>query len=302
LNQNLVSQLGSEANARFVDSCASQPGQSNDSPAAVACDYGDTSAQEVMVLYGDSYVEQWLPAFDALGKQDHFKVVAYVRYGCPFAAVIERDYLGSVDPGCATFRKNVIAAINAMVPPPSLTLLSEAQLPMEIAADGTPISLKTWANGIGSTLKQLKVKPVGVLQGTPTATNNPPTCLSAHLSHVQVCATPTSQAYSIARDKDDAAAVVASHAVVVNLSSLFCGARCPEVVSDQLVFADDVHIDRSYALQLSTALGSLVACMGIDVPPAQNPPGGILRALLGEMMEPSIATACKAVNSAPYDL
>ena len=125
LNQNLVSQLSSEANSRFVDTCASQPAGGNESPAAVACTYGDKSAQQSLVLYGDSYVEQWLPAFDALGKQYHFKVLAYVRYGCPFAAVPERDYLNSVDSGCAQFRHNVIAAINAMTPPPSLTILAE---------------------------------------------------------------------------------------------------------------------------------------------------------------------------------
>ena len=49
-------------------------------------------------------------------------------------------------------RHNVIAAINAMAPPPSLTVLSEAQLKVELAADGSTMSFKSWANGIRSTL------------------------------------------------------------------------------------------------------------------------------------------------------
>ena len=302
LNQNLVSQLASEANSRFVDSCASEPGQSNDSPAAVACNYGDASAPEAVVLYGDSYIEQWLPAFDALGKQYHFKVVAYVRYGCPFATVTERDYLGSVDPGCATFRQNVIAAINAMVPPPSLTLLSEAQLKVELGANGSTMSFKSWANGVRTTLEQLHVSPLGVLFGTPIATNTPNTCLSARLTRIQLCATPTSEAFSVTSDRDDEAAVVASHDEVVNLSSLFCGSRCPEVIDDQLVFADDDHVDRAYALQLGTAFGSLVGCIGTEVPAAESPPGGVLQSLLGGMTGPPIAAACKAAANAPYNL
>ncbi len=302
LNQNLVTQLGAEANSRFVDSCASEPGQSNDSPAAVACNYGDTSAPGAVVLYGDSYVEQWLPTFDALGKQYHFKVVAYVRYGCPFAAVSARDYLGSVDPGCAAFRHNVITAINAMAPPPSLTVLSEAQLKVELAADGSTMSFKTWANGIRSTLAQLHVSPLGVLFGTPIATNTPNTCLSARLTRIQLCATPTPQAYSVTSDRADEAAVTASHDEVVNLSSLFCGSRCPEVINDQLVFADDDHVDRSYALQLVPAFGSLIGCIGTEVPPAQNPAGGVLESLLGGMTGPPIAAACKAAASTPYNL
>ena len=199
LNQNLVSQLESEANFRFVDPCASEPGESNDSPAAVACKYGDTNAQEVMVLYGDSYVEQWLPAFDALGKQYHFKESAYVRYGCP----LRRGYRTRLSRLCRSRMCKVPAERNRGdkrdVPPPSLTLLAELQLNIELAANGSTMSFKTWANGIRSTLKQLDVKPLGVLIGTPIANNNPGTCLSAHLTHIQVCATPTSEAYSIAR-------------------------------------------------------------------------------------------------------
>jgi hypothetical protein len=302
LNQNLVSQLQAEPNSRFVDPCESEPGQANDSPAAVACTFGDSAAGQVMVLYGDSYVEQWLPAFDALGKQYHFKVVAYVRYGCPFAEVIERDYLNSIDPGCAKFRQNVIAAINAMVPPPSLTLLSELQMKVEQAANGSTMSYKTWANGIRSTLEKLKVRPLGVLLGTPIATNFPNDCLGAHLTHIQSCATPASQAYSVTRDRADSAAVVAGHAVPVDLSSLFCAQRCPEVINDQFVFADDVHVARSYAQQLTTALGSLVACIGTEVPAPQDPPGGILHSLLGGDTSSSLAAACRAADSAPYNL
>jgi hypothetical protein len=302
LNQNLVSQLSSEANSRFVDTCASQPAGGNESPAAVACTYGDKSAQQSLVLYGDSYVEQWLPAFDALGKQYHFKVLAYVRYGCPFAAVPERDYLNSVDSGCAQFRHNVIAAINAMTPPPSLTILAELQLKVEVAPNGSTLSYGAWATGIRSSLKQLTVKPVGVLFGMPIAASNPVTCLSAHVTHIQVCATPTTAAFTTARDKADAAAVRQSHDVVVNLSSLFCGAQCPDVIGNSLVFADQWHLDASYAQQLTTALGSLVGCMGAEVPSTQVQAGGILQSLLGNVTEPSITAACRAVGSSPYNL
>jgi hypothetical protein len=302
LNQNLVSQLQAEPNSRFVDSCASEPGESNDSPAAAACTYGDSAASQVMVLYGDSYVEQWLPAFDALGKQDHFKVVAYVRYGCPFAEVTARDYLNSIDPGCALFRQNVIAAINAMVPPPSLTLLSELQMSVEQAANGSTMPYKTWANGIRATLEKLKARPLGVLLGTPIAANFPNQCLGQHLTHIQDCATPAPQAFSVTRDRDDLSAVTAGHGVPLDLSSLFCAQRCPEVINDQFVFADDVHVNKTYAQQLTTALGSLVACIGTQVPPAQNPPGGVLQLLLGGKPSSSLTAACRAANSAPYNL
>jgi hypothetical protein len=302
LPSNLVSQLSSENNSRFVDPCESQPSTGNTSSAPTACSFGDTGSSQVMVLYGDSYAEQLIPAFAALGRADHFKIVVYVRYGCDFANVIDRDYLNTVDPGCVPFRNKVISAINAMNPAPSLTLLAEAQFPVQQAANGSTMSFKTWAAGIRSTITQLHVRPLGVLTGTPAATNTPNTCLSAHSTHIQECATTLKGAYSTTRDNDNAAAIAASDAEVVNLSTLFCGNECPEVINDQLVFANSDHIDQSYVATLTTAIGSLVACMATEVPAAEDPAGSILQTLLGNDASPAFSAACKATNSAPYNL
>jgi SGNH domain (fused to AT3 domains) len=216
--------------------------------------------------------------------------------------VPERDYLNSVDPGCAQFRHNVITAINAMVPPPSLTILAELQLKVELAPNGSTLPYGAWGRGVRSTLSQLHVKPVGVLLGTPIAANNPVTCLSAHVTHIQVCATPNSTAFSTARDNAVATAVAASHDAVVNLSPLFCGTQCPDVIGNHLVFADQWHLDAAYAAQVATAVGSLVGCMGTEVPAPENPSGGILQSLLGGATQPSVTAACKAATSAPYNL
>jgi hypothetical protein len=255
-----------------------------------------------LVLYGDSYAEQLIPAFDTLGKADHFKVLVYVRYGCDFADVIDRDYLGTVDPGCTTFRKNVISAINSMNPAPSLTLLAEAQFPHEYAANGSLMSFKVWADGIRSTLTQLHVRPLGVVMGTPITSNTPNICLSEHPAHIEVCATSLTDAFSKSRDKDNSAAITASGAEAINLSTLFCGKDCPEVIDNQLVFADIGHLDKLFVQTLTTAIGSLVACMTTEVPPAQDPPRGVLQSLLGNDASPSFGAACKAINSAPYNL
>jgi hypothetical protein len=300
---SLVPILKDEIYSRFIDPCESEPDQKKlASPAAVACTFGDSKAAQVMALYGDSYAEQLIPAFDALGKADHFKVLVYVRYGCDFADVIDRDYLGTVDPGCATFRKNVISAINSMTPAPSLTLLAEAQFPDEYAANGSLMSFKAWAEGIRSTLTQFHVRPLGVVMGTPVASNTPDECLSEHSAHIAVCATSLNDAFSKSRDKDNAAAVMASGAEVVNLSSLLCGKDCPEVIDNQLVFADKSHLDKLFVQTLTTAIGSLVGCIGTEVPPSQDPPGGILQSLLGSDASPAFGAACKATNSAPYNL
>ncbi|WP_232066774.1 acyltransferase family protein [Mycobacterium parmense] len=54
-------------------------------PTVVNCSYGDLSATRTVALAGGSHAEHWLPALDALGTMHHFKVVTYLKMGCPLS-------------------------------------------------------------------------------------------------------------------------------------------------------------------------------------------------------------------------
>lgn len=54
-------------------------------PAVVNCTYGDLAADRTIALAGGSHAEHWLPALDLLGKLHHFKVVTYLKMGCPLS-------------------------------------------------------------------------------------------------------------------------------------------------------------------------------------------------------------------------
>lgn len=51
----------------------------------VNCTYGDAAAERTIALAGGSHAEHWLPALDILGKAHHFKVVTYLKMGCPLS-------------------------------------------------------------------------------------------------------------------------------------------------------------------------------------------------------------------------
>ncbi|MBS9534312.1 acyltransferase [Mycobacterium sp. M1] len=53
--------------------------------ALLKCDYGDTEATRTIALAGGSHAEHWLPALDLLGREHHFKVVTYLKMGCPLS-------------------------------------------------------------------------------------------------------------------------------------------------------------------------------------------------------------------------
>jgi peptidoglycan/LPS O-acetylase OafA/YrhL len=49
----------------------------------INCTYGDESAKRTVALAGGSHAEHWITALDLLGRMHHFKVVTYLKMGCP---------------------------------------------------------------------------------------------------------------------------------------------------------------------------------------------------------------------------
>ncbi len=54
-----------------------------DSAAVINCTYGDKAATRTIALAGGSHAEHWITALDLLGRLQHFKVVTYLKMGCP---------------------------------------------------------------------------------------------------------------------------------------------------------------------------------------------------------------------------
>jgi SGNH domain (fused to AT3 domains) len=298
LSPALQAELQKEPKSMFwADPCAGNP---NKAASATACAFGDTSASQSIVLYGDSFALQWVPALNELGIADHFKVLVYVRIGCPFADKAVRDYLGSVDSGCLPYRAGVVSAINSMRPAPQLVLAAEDFY--KIASNGSGISSRQWAAAVAKSLSQLAVHriPVGVVLGTPAARYDPSQCLAAHPSKVLACNTPIASAFSKAADSRFATAIRGAHAFVVNVSMLMCGNSCPDILHNTLVHADRWHLSASYVQALGRSFGSLVGCVGTRASRGMVPSGGVLDRLLAPSSR--ITSACKAAIIAPFNL
>ena len=54
-----------------------------DNVGVINCNYGDDSATRTIALAGGSHAEHWITALDLLGRMHHFKVVTYLKMGCP---------------------------------------------------------------------------------------------------------------------------------------------------------------------------------------------------------------------------
>jgi peptidoglycan/LPS O-acetylase OafA/YrhL len=54
-------------------------------PALINCTYGDKAANRIIALAGGSHAEHWITALDLLGRLHHFKIVTYLKMGCPLS-------------------------------------------------------------------------------------------------------------------------------------------------------------------------------------------------------------------------
>lgn len=305
LTSTELSQLASESTSEFSgDHCAKYPGGPS---TALACSFGDTSARESVVLYGDSYALEWIPALAQLGTAHHFKVIAYIRYGCPFADVAITDWLGSEDRGCLPFRANVVSAINALRPAPLAVLVSEQYRPVGLHGVWGSISVSTWVKAVQTTVRQIHVDaPVIEVMGVPSASADPPTCLSAHPHAIQVCSTSATAAYAADASKEDPTITTGLHQVhayALNVSLLMCDGTCPDTADNDLVHSDNWHVSARFASSESVPIGSLLGCVGEQLTaPLLAASGALFRGLLPTLSKASVRTACALAATPPYAL
>ncbi|MCW2650713.1 MAG: acyltransferase [Mycobacterium sp.] len=54
-------------------------------PTLINCTYGDPAATRTIALAGGSHAEHWITALDLLGRLHHFRIVTYLKMGCPLS-------------------------------------------------------------------------------------------------------------------------------------------------------------------------------------------------------------------------
>ncbi|SRX81907.1 hypothetical protein MPP7335_03663 [Mycolicibacterium parafortuitum] len=97
-----------------VDGCISD----FDNIGIINCTYGDKAADRTIALAGGSHAEHWITALDLLGRMHHFKVVTYLKMGCPLTT--EKNPLVMGDnrpyPKCREWNERVMPMILADKP------------------------------------------------------------------------------------------------------------------------------------------------------------------------------------------
>jgi hypothetical protein len=252
-----------------------------------------------MVLIGDSFAVQWGLALDRLGKKFHFKVIAFVRRACPFAAVgAVRIFSTPLDYACVRYRNQVINEVNTLRGSVQIIVAAEARVVYDMP-NGKPFPNSTWSAGVTKALDAIRRPGLlkVVLHGVPTALMSPAECLSAHATEIQQCSTPVSSAFPGGFNAAEVLGAQHAHAALIDLTTLFCTkVICPDVANDELVHADQEHVNHHFALSLAAAFGELLGCTITQAKPSEPATRGILARLNGGTATRSLWRSCLSLR------
>ncbi|MGO9045000.1 MAG: acyltransferase family protein [Mycobacterium sp.] len=231
-------------------------------PAVVNCTYGDPAATRTIALAGGSHAEHWLPALELLATLHHFKVVTYLKMGCPLSTEEVPLIMGNNAPypQCREWVQRTTAKLVADRPDYVFTTTTR---PWNIkSGDVMPATYI----GIWQTLSDNNIPILG-MRDTPWLVKDgkpfdPADCLAKGRS-AQSCAIKRSDALS---DRNQTLDFVEQFPLlkVLDMSDAICRPdSCRPVEGNVLIYHGAHHLTPTYVRTMTNELGrQIAACTG----------------------------------------
>jgi len=225
-----------------------------DNAGVINCSYGDTSATRTIALAGGSHAEHWITALDILGKQHHFKVVTYLKMGCPLTTEKMPLVMGDNRPypKCRQWNDRVMAKL--ITDRPDFVFTTSTR-PWNIKPGDT---MPGTYIGIWKTLTSNKI-PVLAMRDTPWLVRNgkpflPADCL-AKGGDADSCGIKRSQVLS-ARNQTLDFTKQFPLLKTLDMSDAVCRADvCRAIEGNVLVYHDAHHLSATYMRTMTPELG-----------------------------------------------
>jgi peptidoglycan/LPS O-acetylase OafA/YrhL len=226
--------------------------------ALVFCEYGRNDAKFHVVVLGDSHAVHWLPAFELLAAQEHWRVTAITKNSCAITDVTvrygkdasSRDYVE-----CTRWNRKVLDWVLANKP--DLVVVSFS--PNHQLAPGVTDVQARIAQGTVRELDRLVAAGIDVamIKHTPWQLEDPPSCLSKPGATVEACS--GSRAQVLLEGPLVLASRIDPRLHLLDFDDAFCkGERCPVVIGNVVVHRDKNHLTATYVRSLAPALAARI--------------------------------------------
>ncbi|OBG94263.1 acetyltransferase [Mycobacterium sp. E3251] len=228
-------------------------------PAVVVCTYGDVAADRTIALAGGSHAEHWLPALSLLGQMHHFKVVTYLKMGCPLSTEEVPLIMGNnaAYPQCREWVEQTMAKVIADHPDYVFTTTTR---PWNIKpGDVMPATyIGIWQRFSDNNIPILGMRdtPWLVKNGQPF---DPADCLAKKGGSPQACAIKRSDVLS---DRNQTLDFVTQFPLlkVLDMSDAICRADvCRPVEGNVLIYHGAHHLTPTYVRTMTGELGRQIA-------------------------------------------
>ncbi|WP_026918954.1 acyltransferase family protein [Gordonia shandongensis] len=220
--------------------------------------YGDPAGERTLALVGGSHAEMWISALDRIGRANGFRIVTYLKMGCPLTTEAEPERLeGTPYPECRTWNEAVMADLVATAPDAVMTNSTRPDPSGD--ADHVPAGyVGAFDELIAAGIPVVGIRDVPWPHHGSTAVNIPE-CLAAGGS-AQSCGSRRSDAL---HPRDPATTYADQHPGMfhrLDLSDGLCvDDFCPAVIGNIIVYKDYHHLSAAYVRSLTRELSRVLA-------------------------------------------
>jgi peptidoglycan/LPS O-acetylase OafA/YrhL len=235
------------------------------------CVYGDSTASDTMVLFGDSHAAQWFSALDSVARGRHLRLLTMTKNSCAvarvamYSATLKRRF-----DECERWREGAIREIVEMHP--KVLVIGQRSRHDAIrvlpagAFDTLPVS--EWEEGLRSTLRTLDSAGIAtlLLGDSPTPHRLIPGCLSRAQHEgrpTSACDVPRSDAVdSLAQLADRSAVLRLTHVRLLDLTNSICApSTCHAMRDGVVVYLDGNHLTDVFVRGLTGPIDSAVKAL-----------------------------------------
>ncbi|CAN5232426.1 acyltransferase family protein [soil metagenome] len=233
-----------------------------DNPAITSCEAGDPDATTTVLLAGDSHTAHWLPAFDELGRSNHWRVVLAAKASCPLLD-LGADFApdGVIGKECLTWNSSMVGFIRSLHPDALVTSMAFYPYPPGVVPGDRAFD-ERMAEGSArrfGAIEELGI-PVVAIHETPVFNGfSAPDCLSDSrgtiAETISACSAEMNSARILPRSRLELADALVPGVVPIDVDEVVCPhGVCYSAIGNVISYRDDNHFTDPFARSLAWAV------------------------------------------------